>query len=102
MDVVDALPEDLAILVDEAYYDFVDRPDAGRIMSLARAATAAREALGQAAGTALAHPLRSGLGALAMAVGVGTVAIVSRRSRKSTWIMGTPRWVSHSGQACTQ
>ena len=45
-------------------------------MSLARAATAAREALGQAAGTALAHPLRSGLGALAMAVGVGTVAIV--------------------------
>ena len=33
---VDSLPEDLAILVDEAYYDFVDRPDAGRIMSLAR------------------------------------------------------------------
>ena len=33
---VDSLPEDLAILVDEAYFDFVDRPDAGRIMSLAR------------------------------------------------------------------
>ncbi len=33
---VDSLPEDLAILVDEAYYDFVDRPDAGRTMSLAR------------------------------------------------------------------
>ena len=45
-------------------------------MSLARTATAAREALGQAARTALAHPLRSGLGALAMAVGVATVAIV--------------------------
>ncbi len=45
-------------------------------MSLARPASAAREALGQAARTALAHPLRSGLGALAMAVGVATVAIV--------------------------
>jgi putative ABC transport system permease protein len=45
-------------------------------MSLARTASAAREALGQAARTALAHPLRSGLGALAMAVGVATVAIV--------------------------
>ena len=33
---VDALPEDLAILVDEAYYDFVDRPDVGRTLSLAR------------------------------------------------------------------
>ena len=33
---LDALPEDLAVLVDEAYYDFVDRPDAGRTMSLAR------------------------------------------------------------------
>jgi histidinol-phosphate aminotransferase len=33
---VDGLPEDLAILVDEAYFDFVDRPDAGRTMSLAR------------------------------------------------------------------
>lgn len=33
---VDALPEDLAILVDEAYYDFVDRPDMGRVMSMAR------------------------------------------------------------------
>jgi histidinol-phosphate aminotransferase len=33
---VDSLPEDLAILVDEAYFDFVDRPDAGRTMSLAR------------------------------------------------------------------
>jgi putative ABC transport system permease protein len=45
-------------------------------MSLARTASAAREALGQAARTTLAHPLRSGLGALAMAVGVATVAIV--------------------------
>ena len=28
---VDSLPEDLAILIDEAYYDFVDRPtSAGR------------------------------------------------------------------------
>jgi histidinol-phosphate aminotransferase len=33
---LDALPEDLAVLVDEAYHDFVDRPDAGRTMSLAR------------------------------------------------------------------
>ncbi len=33
---VAALPEDLAILVDEAYYDFVDEADAGRTMSLAR------------------------------------------------------------------
>jgi histidinol-phosphate aminotransferase len=33
---IDALPEDLAILIDEAYFDFVDRPDAGRTMSLAR------------------------------------------------------------------
>ncbi len=45
-------------------------------MSLSRTASAAREALGQAARTAAAHPLRSGLGALAMAVGVATVAIV--------------------------
>lgn len=33
---VDALPEDLAILIDEAYYDFVDRPDVGRTLSMAR------------------------------------------------------------------
>ena len=33
---VDLLPEDLAVLVDEAYVDFVDRPDAGRIVALAR------------------------------------------------------------------
>jgi putative ABC transport system permease protein len=45
-------------------------------MSPTRTATAAREALAQAARTAAAHPLRSGLGALAMAVGVATVAIV--------------------------
>jgi putative ABC transport system permease protein len=45
-------------------------------MSLPETASAAREALGQAARTAAAHPLRSGLGALAMAVGVATVAIV--------------------------
>lgn len=35
-----------------------------------------RESIHQAASTALAHPLRSGLGALAMAVGVATVALV--------------------------
>jgi len=45
-------------------------------MSLPQTASAAREALGQAALTAASHPLRSGLGALAMAVGVATVAIV--------------------------
>ena len=45
-------------------------------MSLARTLAAAGDALAQAAGTTLAHPLRSGLGALAMAVGVATVAIV--------------------------
>ena len=33
---VDSLPEDLAILIDEAYYDFVDRPDVGRTLSMAR------------------------------------------------------------------
>jgi histidinol-phosphate aminotransferase len=33
---LDALPEDLAVLVDEAYFEFVDRPDAGRAISLAR------------------------------------------------------------------
>jgi histidinol-phosphate aminotransferase len=33
---LDALPEDLPVLVDEAYFEFVDRPDAGRTMSLAR------------------------------------------------------------------
>jgi histidinol-phosphate aminotransferase len=33
---LDHLPEDLAVLVDEAYFDFVDRPDAGRTMALAR------------------------------------------------------------------
>jgi putative ABC transport system permease protein len=37
---------------------------------------AVRESVTQAAATALAHPLRSGLGALAMAVGVATVALV--------------------------
>jgi histidinol-phosphate aminotransferase len=30
------IPDDLAVIVDEAYFDFVDRPDAGRTMSLAR------------------------------------------------------------------
>jgi histidinol-phosphate aminotransferase len=33
---LDALPEDLAVLVDEAYVEFVDRPDSGRTMSMAR------------------------------------------------------------------
>jgi len=45
-------------------------------MSPLRRVDAARESLAQAARTAAAHPLRSGLGALAMAVGVATVAIV--------------------------
>ncbi len=43
---------------------------------LVRQACAVRESVAQAASTALAHPLRSGLGALAMAVGVATVALV--------------------------
>jgi histidinol-phosphate aminotransferase len=33
---LDLVPEDVAVLVDEAYFDFVDRADAGRTMSLAR------------------------------------------------------------------
>lgn len=33
---VDALPEDLAVLIDEAYVDFVSEPDSGRMLSLAR------------------------------------------------------------------
>ena len=33
---LDLVPDDLAVLVDEAYYDFVDEADAGRVMSLAR------------------------------------------------------------------
>ena len=33
---------------------------------------------------------------------IGTVAIVFGRSMKSTWIIETPRWVSHSAQAATQ
>src|SRR5512143_2463885 len=45
-------------------------------MSFRETASAAREALAQAGRTAASHPLRSGLGALAMAVGVATVAIV--------------------------
>ena len=33
---LDAVPDDLAVLVDEAYYDFVDEPDRGRVSVLAR------------------------------------------------------------------
>ena len=33
---LDGLPEDLAVLVDEAYIDFVSDPDSGRTMSMAR------------------------------------------------------------------
>ncbi len=33
---LDALPEDLPVLVDEAYFDFVTAIDAGRVMSMAR------------------------------------------------------------------
>jgi hypothetical protein len=32
---------------------------------------------------------------------VGTVAMLFRRSMKSTWIIDTPRWLSHSAHACT-
>jgi histidinol-phosphate aminotransferase len=35
---VEVLPSDVALLVDEAYFDFVARPDAGRVMSMARSA----------------------------------------------------------------
>ena len=44
--------------------------------ALPRRVAAVRESVAQAAATAIAHPLRSGLGALAMAVGVATVALV--------------------------
>ena len=47
-----------------------------RIMPFSKAISTTREVLAQAARTAVAHPLRSGLGALAMAVGVATVATV--------------------------
>ena len=33
---LDAVPEDVAVLVDEAYHDFVTSPDRGRAMSMAR------------------------------------------------------------------
>src|SRR6187455_2529915 len=33
---------------------------------------------------------------------VGAVAMVFLRSMKSTWIIGVPRWVSHSAQAFSQ
>lgn len=33
---LDLIPPDVAVLVDEAYFDFVDRADAGRIMSATR------------------------------------------------------------------
>lgn len=33
---LDQLPEDLPVLVDEAYNEFVSRPDRGRVLSLAR------------------------------------------------------------------
>lgn len=33
---LDALPDDLPVLVDEAYHDFVELPDRGRVMSMAR------------------------------------------------------------------
>ncbi|MBL6634303.1 MAG: histidinol-phosphate transaminase [Thermoleophilia bacterium] len=33
---LDLVPDDLAVLVDEAYYDFVDLPDRGRVSVLAR------------------------------------------------------------------
>jgi putative ABC transport system permease protein len=45
-------------------------------MPLSRRMAFVGESLSQAARTAAGHPLRSGLGALAMAVGVATVAIV--------------------------
>jgi histidinol-phosphate aminotransferase len=33
---LDAVPADLAVLVDEAYFDFVDAPDADAVMAMAR------------------------------------------------------------------
>ncbi len=33
---LDLVPEDLAVLVDEAYFDFVSAPDAGRVLVMAR------------------------------------------------------------------
>ena len=33
---LDLIPEDVAVLVDEAYHDFVDLPDSGRVVSMAR------------------------------------------------------------------
>lgn len=33
---LDLVPEDVAVLVDEAYFDFVSAPDRGRVMSMAR------------------------------------------------------------------
>lgn len=33
---IDLVPDDLAVLVDEAYYDFVQNPDRGRVSVLAR------------------------------------------------------------------
>ncbi|MGD8895154.1 MAG: ABC transporter permease [Acidobacteriota bacterium] len=45
-------------------------------MPFSRALSRFREVITQATRTAVAHPLRSGLGALAMAVGVATVATV--------------------------
>jgi len=34
---LDGIPDDLAVLVDEAYNDFFDVPDSGRVLSMARA-----------------------------------------------------------------
>jgi putative ABC transport system permease protein len=45
-------------------------------VAAARALLQLRELVGQAAQTCLAHPLRSGLGALAVAVAVGTLVLV--------------------------
>lgn len=33
---LDMIPDDVAVLVDEAYHDFVTEPDRGRVMSMAR------------------------------------------------------------------
>jgi histidinol-phosphate aminotransferase len=70
---LDLLPDDVAVLVDEAYFDFVDRPDAGRVMSLARE----RPNLLVTRTFSKAH----GLSALRVGYGVGGPAFVEALDR---------------------
>lgn len=66
---LDLIPGDVAVLVDEAYYDFVDLPDAGRVMSIARG----RENVLVTRTFSKAH----GLCALRVGYGVGSQAWVA-------------------------